>query len=83
MVKITKWIDCSQEVEIEIGTDDVLAALREGSEDCTPKQAVFKAVNNIAHVFRKLPQSSIDELTPEARKTIADFLAEQEKRFRQ
>lgn len=82
-MKITKCIDLGEkEVEIEIGTDDVLAALLEGSENYTPKQAVFCAANSLAQVFRKLPDSSIAELTPEARGTIANFLYEQEQRFR-
>jgi hypothetical protein len=81
-VKITKWVESSQEVTIEIGTDDVICALLEGSENYTPKQAVFTAVNNLAQVFRKLPDSAIAELSPKARTLIADFFSEQEKRFR-
>jgi hypothetical protein len=81
-VKITKWIESSQEVEIEIGADDVIAALMDGSENYTPKQAVFAAANKLAQVFRKLPQSSIDDLNDDQRKLIGDFLDEQAKRFR-
>jgi len=82
-MKIIKWIEYNQEIEIEIGTDDVIVALLEGSEDCPPKQAVTRAVNNLANVFRKMPDSAIAELSGPARHTIAEFLAEQEKRFRQ
>lgn len=82
-MKITKWVDFpSQEIEIDIGSEDVIEALLDVGDDMLKAEAVYRAVNNLANVFRKLPDEAIALLTAPARGTIGNFLAEQEKRFR-
>lgn len=83
-MKVTKWVESSQEVEIEIGADDVISALYETNpEGYAPKQQVVRAVNALADVFRKMPSEGIAELTPHARALIRTFLQEQSERFKE
>lgn len=91
-MKITKWVDIpSQEVEIEIGLDDIRIALskafgaalpRNDENDESPTSLdVMLALASIGSFLRALTDEQIATLMPSQRVVIATFLAEQAKRF--
>jgi hypothetical protein len=89
-MKISKWVDMGQEVEIEIGTDDIRSALAEVFERATRdeldgsgpnRQEIIYAIDTLAKCLRALTNRHIDCLTHEQRKVVETFLAEQSKRY--
>ncbi len=89
-MKISKWVDMGQEVEIEVGVDDVRAALAEAFDNVTQdrlgeegpnRSEVALTLNNIAQFLKALTDDQIAMLSPQARELTAKFLAEQSKRF--
>lgn len=84
-MKITKWVDMSQEVEVEIGIDDVRAALAESfaevAKDFSGTAAMLLAFNRIGTFLRAVTSEHINMLEAHQRQTIGNFLAEQAKRF--
>jgi len=89
-MKVSKWVDFGQEVEVEIGVDDVRAALAEGFHLATEDRLgepgplpmeVIRAFNDMAIFLRALSDSQIALLTPAQRAVIHAFLSEQSQRF--
>lgn len=89
-MKVSKWVDMGQEVEIEIGIEDVRIAMCEAFHVVTrdnlgePGPAngeVMRAFNNLATFLRAFTDEQITQLKPEPREVIAQFLNEQSKRF--
>lgn len=88
-MKISKWVDMGQEVEIEIGVDDIRGSLAEAFarvtnerfEDEPTVQDVMLALNSIAQFLRALTNEQIAKMNVHQQATIAGFLDEQSKRF--
>jgi hypothetical protein len=89
-MRVSKWVDMGQEVKIEIGVDDVRAALTEGFHAVTAgrlgepgplPQEVLIAFNDIAIFLRALSDQQIALLKPKQRELIHTFLFEQTERF--
>lgn len=89
-MRISKWVDMGQEVEIEIGMDDIRAALSECFERATRdelydegpnRQHIVYAMNTLGTFLRALTDRHIDCLTHEQRRVIEAFLTEQSKRY--
>jgi len=90
-MKVSKWVDMAQEVQIEIGMEDVRAALNEAFYEVTREDRlgepgpnnseIMLAFNNIGGFLRAFTDEQIAQLKPAARKVIGEFLAEQSKRF--
>jgi hypothetical protein len=90
-MKVSKWVDFGQEIEIEIGTDDVRAALAESfqrvtspgfEEEPPPDHAVRSMLSTIASFLKALTDEQIAaSLSEPARKTVHNFLVEQTARF--
>ena len=87
-MRITKWVDFGQEVEVSIGSDDIRLALAEefeavtdqDIEPVTPK-AILRMVNICAQFLKALTDAQIVSLETEPRKLVGKFLAEQSVRF--
>ena len=92
-MRIYKWVDMGQEVEIEIGADDIRLALAEAFAAVTtedhkwiggevPNQNdVMKALNSIGAFLKALTDDQIDMLSEPALKICGSFLEEQSKRY--
>lgn len=91
-MKISKWVDMGQDVDIEIGVDDIRGALAEAfarvTEDTqwlgdSPPNSndVVLALSNIGSFLRALTDAQIAMLNSKQRATIAKFLTEQAERF--
>ena len=89
-MKVSKWVDMGQEVEIEIGIDDIRATLSECFDRATRdeldgkgpnRQQIIYAIDTLAKCLRALTDRHIDCLTHEQRKIIETFLFEQSKRY--
>ena len=77
-MKINKWIDISQEVEIDLCIEDIKLLWAE----CRDKS--YEVSCNITYIYQylsSLPDESINTLSPKARELINEKLIEQAKRF--
>jgi ABC-type transporter Mla subunit MlaD len=85
-MKVSKWIETSQEIEIDVGADDINAALREAF--ATPNQKdgqahdVLRALNTVATFLNAFDTTLIDRLTFGQRLTIEKFLRNAADRFK-
>jgi hypothetical protein len=79
-MKITKYIpiETCVEVDINISGEEIIASLA-GSDD-TPR-AVLESLNTIASFFNNLPDEMIEELKPQQKKIVREFLEKQSSRF--
>jgi hypothetical protein len=88
-MKIRKWIDASQEIEVDIGADDIRAALAEACGvvnrtrpgDGPSRQDILIALNNIGAFLRAITDNQISMLTFGQRSTVWKFLREHSERF--
>jgi mitochondrial fission protein ELM1 len=88
-MKVTKWVEFSQEVEIDISADDVRCALSEAfarvnvrNVDDTPNRFdVSRALNSIGTFLNALTDEHISLLSPKGRQTVAAFLGKHAERF--
>lgn len=90
-MKIRKWVDMGQEVEVEIGADDIRSALSEAfsrvmqdrlGEEGPTRQEVTLALNDIAIFFNALTDQQIDLLTLGQRNIVQVFLFKAAERFK-
>lgn len=79
MPKISKWVEFSTEVEIDIGEEDIIEALACSGD--TPK-FVINGMNMLARFTRSITDEIIDQLTQEQRKLIGDWLSMQADRYK-
>lgn len=91
-MKVSKWVDMGQEVEIEVGVDDIRGALAEAfarvtndrlGEDGPTAQEVMFAFNSIAQFLRAITNEQISHMNVHQLATIAGFLDTQAKRYAQ
>jgi hypothetical protein len=89
-VRVRKWVDIGQEVEIEIGIEDIRAGLNEAFYAVTedrlgepgPNNAeVMMAFNNLGTFLRAVTAEQIGRMKPAQRQAILAFLAEQALRY--
>lgn len=88
-MKVTKWVEFSQEVEIEIGADDIRCAVSEAFgrvnardiDDSPNRYDVSQALNSIGTFLNGLTDEHISLLSPAARQTVAAFLGKHAERF--
>lgn len=77
-MKVQQWVEFSQEVTLDIGRDEVLAAL---SETPDPGETWFPVLNRFFLCLNALPDATIATWTPAQRHGIGDFLAKHAARF--
>jgi hypothetical protein len=75
---VRQWVEFSQEVDIQIGREEVLAALTESPD---AGETWFPVLNRFALCLNALPDATIATWTQTQRKGIADFLAKHAARF--
>ena len=89
-MKVSKWIDMGQEVEVEIGMDDIRAALNEAfsrvttdplGEEGPNVRTVMMAFNGLANFLNALTDAQIAMLTSVQQDVIRNFLARSAERF--
>jgi|GEM_PF-1256139 len=80
-MKIHKWIEHSEEIEIEIDAEDISMIFKEGSEE-----NINIALNNLNSIFTfliGLPNEVIEKIHKRTIELIARHLKEQAERFEQ
>jgi hypothetical protein len=82
-VKALVWVDLgSKQIEVQIGAEDAVAAILEGSEARSPEQLVRMACNNFLTTMRDLPDEAITKQSESVRRIIAAELEALLARFR-
>lgn len=77
-MKVRQWVELSQEVEIDIGRDEILAAF---SESPDPGETWFPILNRYALCLNALPDATIATWSLSQRQAIRDFLMKHAARF--
>jgi hypothetical protein len=89
-VRVTKWVDMGQDVEVEISVEDIRAALSEAFEGITKdrlgeegpsREDVARVLNSIAAFLNAITDKQIASLTPAQRAAVAPYLAKAAARF--
>lgn len=78
-MKICKSIDIQAEVGIDLTMDDIRCIMW---ADGTTINDLLNAINTSFCFFKEFPEEKINEIKPEIRKRISEFLAEQAERFK-
>lgn len=89
-MKITKWIDMGQEVEIHISAEDIRIALSEAFSEATKDKLgeddnqhdILLAINSMACFLNAVEQHQIDAMKFGQRLTIEKFLRGAADRFK-
>jgi len=76
-MKIKKDITVDTEVEFHIGVEDIALILEESND----VNFVLKELNDIAQFVKGVPDSIIEQFSPEQRKAVCNFFKEKSKRF--
>lgn len=82
-MRITHWLEYSEEIEIELRADDISILFRESHAE-KPEHAITIMLNNlnsVAGFLRGIPDEVINELSDGQRETISKFLKEEGDRF--
>jgi len=77
-MRIDKFIDFSQEVEIELSSDDINLILQ---EDSACLSIVLSNLNSVASFLKGIPSDIINELSDGQRKIIKEFLINESERY--
>jgi hypothetical protein len=77
-MKIPKSITVETEVEVDIGTEDILNHLL--AEPLTETE-LLTAINNTARFLNLVPDALVANLKPGAKETISNFFLKQSQRF--
>lgn len=67
-----------QEIEVRVTAEQIAAAI---AEDTNSPRTCLTGINNAAQFIGAIPDQIIAEMSPEARKTVADFFTKQALRF--
>lgn len=78
-MKVYKWIETSQEVEIDISSEDVHAIFTEPTASI---REVLYQFNCIAAFLNGLPDKRIAEMNKKQREVVSKFLIEQSERIK-
>ena len=77
-MKVTTWVEHSEEIEIDISTEDIQRALL-GGEDVYGDVCI--GLNNFATFIKAVSGDVLAQFTEKQKKTIREFLIKQSKRF--
>ena len=89
-MKVTKWVDLSQEVEVHIGADDIRCALAEAfavvkqdqpGVELPDRSLVMRCFGDIASFLGAITDESISQMQPAQRKVIGEYLAKHAARY--
>jgi len=87
-MNVRKWIDCSQEVDVQVGADDISAALseafasaRQGIDEGPNHRDVLSALNSIGAFLNGFTDAHIAKLTDKQREIVSHFLSKAAARF--
>ncbi len=89
-MKVSKWIDFGQEVEVEITTEDICAAIGEAfsavtedrlGEPGASRGEVIRAFNVIGNFLTAVTDEHINQLLPAQRELVGKYLATAARRF--
>jgi len=81
-MKIEKFIELSDHVEIELSNEDIRLFFL-NDEDYEDKAAILlNNLNSIAKFLKAVPGKIIKELTEQQKEVISDFFKEQAERFK-
>jgi hypothetical protein len=79
-MKVPVWVEFAQEVEVEIGREEIVSAFSECPE---PGETWFPVLNRFALCLNALPDDTIASWTVAQRKGVGDFLAKHALRFQE
>jgi hypothetical protein len=79
-MKVPVWVEFGQEVEVEIGREEIVAVFSHCPE---PGETWLPVLNRFALCLNALPDATIAAWTPAQRKTVGDFLAKHVLRFQE
>jgi hypothetical protein len=83
-MKVSQYVNFSQEIEIEVGVDDIRAAFAEELAEIkrpVSDHAIKQMLNVVGQFFNALTEDQIATLTPQARSTVQQYLVKQAQRF--
>ena len=79
-MKVTTWVETSQEVEVTVSLDDVMAEI--GALEAPARRAEAQSLLSLCvGAVMKVPDSVVAEMTDTARKMVADAMREQAERY--
>ncbi len=90
-MKISKWVDMGQEVEIDIDVDDIHSALAEAFSNITEDRLgeekpttrdVLRVFNTIAQFLKAITDEQIAGMAPVPAGVVATFLDLQAQRYK-
>ena len=77
-MRIEKWINIDQEIEIELSSEDILLTF---DNDAESLPSVLRGLNDVATFLKGVSDSKIIEMSSGQRKIIMDFLLTEAKRY--
>lgn len=88
-MKISKWVDFGQEVEVDIDVNDIRGALSEAFatvegvdfDERPTAREICSALNRIGSFLNAVTDEHIEKLNESQRETIAEYLATAAMRF--
>lgn len=75
---VEKWVTVEKEVEVEISTEDIAAAIR---EDPDFERTALTGLDNAYRFIREIPDAIIEGLSDDLKNCIVNGFGEQMKRF--
>jgi hypothetical protein len=79
-MKVRTWVETSQEVEVDVSLDDVMAEIS-GLEAPLRKQEALRLLSMCIGALQRVPDAIAEELSAEQRKLIADALRKDAERY--
>jgi len=76
-MRIEKWIDIAQEIEIDLSAEDIKFVFSQA-------EGVAELLYNFSQIetfLKAIPQEKMDDIKPEHRSRFSKFLFEQRQRF--
>lgn len=79
-MKILKWIEHQEEMEIDLSVSDLSFIFREGSEE--NERIAIMNLNDVISFLIALPNEIIEKLRKDVRETVSRHLLEQAERYK-
>lgn len=79
-MKVSKWVDYSAEIEVEIGMEDIRAGIADALLSKNPHD-INGSLNTVGVFLRAFTDEQILALSPKVREVIRIFLSEAALRF--